>query len=105
MCYQQPETKVCRDGWGRFKVEGGSRSLYLLALPRLQPELAESYAQDLHREYVKDRDVKWDNSDNEKSSLYPVPRGLFRTEPLSSTELIESEIDVGALPHQGDRVK
>jgi hypothetical protein len=54
---------------------------------------------------VKDRDVTWDYSENERSSLYPVPRGLFRTEPLSDTELKESETDVGTHAHQGDRVK
>ena len=79
-------------GGGGLRLRMGADHSNFLALPRLQPSLAKSYAQDLHREYVQDRDVTWDFSDAEKSSLYPVPRNLFRTDPFSDWEWRESGV-------------
>ena len=53
---------------------------------------------------MKDRDVKWDFSDAEKSSLYPVPRGLFRTEPLSNKEWRESGVEFDDAESEGGEV-
>ena len=53
---------------------------------------------------MKDRDVTWDFSDAEKSSLYPVPRGLFRTEPLSDKDWRESGVGFDDAESEGGEV-
>ena len=77
-------------GGGGMRLRKGADGSNFLALPRLEPFFAKEYARDLQREYDKERDVAWDFAENEKSSLYPVPRNLFMTEPLDDADEIYS---------------
>ena len=73
-------------GGGGMRLRRSSEGSNFLALPRLEPHCAREYARDLQREYDKERDVTWDFAENEKSSLYPVPKNLFKTEPLNDAD-------------------
>jgi hypothetical protein len=69
-------------GGGGMRLRRGYNHSNFLSLPRLEPELAKEYARDLKRECQTENDVQWDYSEQERSSLYPIPLNLFRTHPF-----------------------